>query len=500
VILISDGGELEGDMSKMFASFEKEHIPVFAVGVGEPGTPSVIPVPGANGGKTLLKDRSGNTVNAPLEEKNLTAIAAKTGGIYIRSTTLDTGLAALQTRIRALTPDNGRTSTTTRAIERAAYPVTGALICLMIFFLTGETRRNVSALVLASMLLLSAWGNAQEPEKTEPPAVPEQQSEAPEKVQTALEMYNTAVKLQADGKAEEAVKQYERAVTYSQDQPEIRAKSYLNLGVLNHLAARGLSAASVNKLSAQQLDPAVQDIDKGLEQLRIAEENYRESLRAAPAEPDQSAALNQAILLRDRKQLEERKKQIEELKKQQQKARQQAQKALQDQQKKQKQDQQKQDQQGSTAQAKQEAEKLRDQADSMKQEQLKQSAQEAADKLDEAQKAQQKNDDKKAEEAMKEALRKLGADPDKKDQDKPENKQKQQLKQQEQKKPDQDQDKGKDQPQQAQPMKPAPEKKPEDQARENRLDQMRRENRNFRDELKERRQGTPALAPVGKDW
>ena len=58
------------------------------------------PVPEEDG--TLKRDRDGKLVTTRLNEVNLRRLAAETGGIYVRSTVTDTGLAAIENRIKRL--------------------------------------------------------------------------------------------------------------------------------------------------------------------------------------------------------------------------------------------------------------------------------------------------------------------------------------------------------------------------------------------------------------
>ena len=60
---------------------------IYTVGIG---SPEGAPIPDAQGG--MKKDRDGNVVISKLDEVTLSQIAGKTGGIYMRAATVQSGL------------------------------------------------------------------------------------------------------------------------------------------------------------------------------------------------------------------------------------------------------------------------------------------------------------------------------------------------------------------------------------------------------------------------
>ena len=332
VILISDGGELEGDSAKTFAAFRKNRIPVFVLGIGEPSAPALIPLKNRNGGVSMLKDADGNTVNAALNETALRTIAEQTGGVYIRSTTLRTGLDTLESRIRKMTAERRTVLDIPKEIERPGAPLAAALILLCVYLLVSErktTKRTALSILLCLMVPCLSAGEPSEKvtdQMTDQMTASETTSEPAE--MTPESIYHDALRLQNDGKDDDAAARYTQAITAAGNAPDVRANAYLNLGVIGHRAARKDAAKAEQDLSAGKLDDSLKDLDAGLEKLRAAEEHYRESLRSDPGADLASAVRNQTILIRERKNMEERKKEIEELKKRQQQAQQQAQQAL----------------------------------------------------------------------------------------------------------------------------------------------------------------------------
>ncbi|HVP13913.1 MAG TPA: tetratricopeptide repeat protein, partial [Terriglobales bacterium] len=95
VILITDGDNLEGDMSLATARAAQEGIRIFAVGVGTLEG-STVPVTGASG-TSYMKDQDDKVVISRLAERTLLVMARATGGRYFRSESvnLDALTAAL---------------------------------------------------------------------------------------------------------------------------------------------------------------------------------------------------------------------------------------------------------------------------------------------------------------------------------------------------------------------------------------------------------------------
>lgn len=434
VILVTDGDELEGNSGKAVDEIVARKIPLFIAGIGDPSQPSIIQVPDGRGGVKTLTDANGNVVNSPLNEKQLGELAKRTGGIYVRSTAGDPGVAALEKRIRALAPHEYETVKTTKPIDRFGYPLAAAFVLLLLRFMLGErpARRKLAACMLFAFCL----------------AV----SGAEEAAPAAEESFNKGVEAHEKNDLKTASESYETALRTGVDQAEIRGRATQNLGVIAHTKARSELAASLQAVQGQNLDEAQKQVENSLKTLNQAEGMYLDSMRES-AERNQLAK-NQSILLADRKRAEELKKKIEELKKMQQQAQQQTQQAK-DQQKKenQKQDKQqdkqnqqgqqnqpqqdKQNQQGQqgkqeqnqqnqqkqnqqsaqqmTDQAKKSAEDLQKKAQEMGQQNLAKSAEQAKKELEKAQQEQKQGKGESAEEHLKKALDALGGEQSGKD-------------------------------------------------------------------------------------
>ena len=434
VILVTDGDELEGNSGKAVDEIVARKIPLFIAGIGDPSQPSIIQVPDGRGGVKTLTDANGNVVNSPLNEKQLGELAKRTGGIYVRSTAGDPGVAALEKRIRALAPHEYETVKTTKPIDRFSYPLAAAFVLLLLRFMLGErpARRKLAACMLFTFCLAASGTEDAAP--------------------AAEESFNKGVEAHEKNDLKTASESYETALRTGVGQAEIRGRATQNLGVIAHAKARSELAASLQAVQGQNLDEAQKQVENSLKTLNQAEGMYLDSMRES-AERNQLAK-NQSILLADRKRAEELRKKIEELKKMQQQAQQQMQQAK-DQQKKenQKQDKQqdkqnqqgqqnqpqqdKQNQQGQqgkqeqnqqnqqkqnqqsaqqmTDQAKKSAEDLQKKAQEMGQQNLAKSAEQAKKELEKAQQEQKQGKGESAEEHLKKALDALGGEQSGKD-------------------------------------------------------------------------------------
>lgn len=94
LILISDGGDHEGEPLKLLADLKKEKIRVFSIGVGSTEG-ELIPIRDSHGQQSFLKDRSGNIVKTSLEEEVLQQLALQTGGAYVKAVPGDFGVERL---------------------------------------------------------------------------------------------------------------------------------------------------------------------------------------------------------------------------------------------------------------------------------------------------------------------------------------------------------------------------------------------------------------------
>ena len=385
ILLFTDGDELAGNSAALVDELRKRQIPLFIVGLGDPEVGS--PVPEADG--TLKRDASGQLITSKLAETSLKKLAGETGGVYVRSTVTDTGLAVIENRIKRLDTAEQQGAQRTLPIEKFPLALIAAAICLVLYFLLSERPleyrfsrpKSAALLLLPAMLFLLAGAAAPEKPETAPAQQPKEIPVEPEPPSDPAELYNLARERQIAGD-EKAANLYETVIRDAADRPDLQTRSLYNLGTGEHRNARTIAQQAVAKVKAQQLDPALEELKKAEGRLKSAEELYVRSLEIPQlqnAVPEASNNLQQ--LADDRKKIEELKKKIEELKKLQQQAQQQTQQAQQQNQK----DQQKQDQQ--------QGQQGQDQKDQQKQDQ--QQGQQGQDQKDQQKQDQQQGQDQK---------------------------------------------------------------------------------------------------------
>ena len=551
ILLFTDGDELAGNSAALVNELRKRQIPLFIVGLGDPEVGA--PVPEADG--TLKRDASGQLITSKLAETSLKKLAGETGGIYVRSTVTDTGLAVIENRIKRLDTAEQQGAQRTLPIEKFPLALIAAAICLVLYFLLSERPleyrfsrpKSAALLLLPAMLFLLAGAAAPEKPETAPAQQPKEIPVEPEPPSDPAELYNLARERQIAGD-EKAANLYETVIRDAADRPDLQTRSLYNLGTGEHRNARTIAQQAVAKVKAQQLDPALEELKKAEGRLKSAEELYVRSLEIPQlqnAVPEASNNLQQ--LADDRKKIEELKKKIEELKKLQQQAQQQTQQAQQqnqkDQQKQDQKDQQKQDQQqgqqgqdqkdqqkqdqqqgqdqkdqqkqdqqqksGENAldQARKSADELKNKADELQQQNLSKQAEQASQELDKAKESREQQKFDEAQKHLEEAMKALGGSQGQDQKDQQSKDQKDQ-----QGKDQKDQQQGKDQKDQQQQGKEGrqdqkeqqgEEAKPEDgkmdeKTAEQLLQMMADEEKGLRDAIKQHQRSRQPR--VEKDW
>jgi len=91
LIIITDGENTEGDVTKAVEKAKKAGITISCIGIGS-AKGEVIPILDEKGNKTYIKDKEGKIVKSRLMEDTLKMIAKKTGGIYVKASQADLGL------------------------------------------------------------------------------------------------------------------------------------------------------------------------------------------------------------------------------------------------------------------------------------------------------------------------------------------------------------------------------------------------------------------------
>lgn len=140
LIIVTDGENLEGDAVKAAEEAAAKGLTIHAVGVGtEQG--ELIPL-GGSGAKGFVKDPTGNFVTSRLDEKTLSAIAEKSGGLYAPLGAGE-GLETIYRQKLALLPKEELAERRHKVpIERFEWPLTLAAIVLIAEMLIGERKKT----------------------------------------------------------------------------------------------------------------------------------------------------------------------------------------------------------------------------------------------------------------------------------------------------------------------------------------------------------------------
>jgi Ca-activated chloride channel family protein len=152
LVLMTDGEDLEASGVEAAKEAAAAGIRIFTIGFGSPSG-SLIPVRTENGRNDFVRDESGRPVTSKLDSSRLAEIAKETGGFY-QAYGQDAAKAIYDKGILPLEAQETGTLGARKPIERYAWPVTAALICLTIWSLLGEGRRLRSAAPLLILALL----------------------------------------------------------------------------------------------------------------------------------------------------------------------------------------------------------------------------------------------------------------------------------------------------------------------------------------------------------
>ncbi|MCP4342151.1 MAG: VWA domain-containing protein, partial [Desulfobulbaceae bacterium] len=143
LIILTDGENLEGDAIKAAEETAKLGLTVYTVGVGT-SEGELIPVAGENG-KGFVKDKEGNFVTSRLDETTLSAIAEKSGGLYVPLGPSGEGLETIYQQKLALIPKEELAERRHKVpLERFEWPLAAGLLILVLELLVGERKKPPS--------------------------------------------------------------------------------------------------------------------------------------------------------------------------------------------------------------------------------------------------------------------------------------------------------------------------------------------------------------------
>lgn len=479
IVLITDGDELTGDANKEIDKLKELKIPVFAAGIGDT---SGVPVRDSSG--NIVRTKDGKIATTRLNETLLKSIAAATGGSYIRSTATDPGIESIVNQINRL--DKAERDGIKRTLPIDKFPgfLTTAFVLYLIYMLLSERKMSTAKKSAKFIIFMtfaffpSLYAQENEPEVKKNDGM------------TVQQLYNSALEEQTKGK--DATALYAETMHKAGNEPVIQSKSYYNLAVQSHSAARKNIAQAEKMVLSQQLDAAEKSLDTAEQSLNNALPNYSAAFSyGGDIEKSNLSTGNLTAHYLDLKKVKELKEKIKELKKQQQKAQQDAKNA---QQKNRDRKQDKQQKQQAINQAKQSASDLKDKARKMDQKDLQKKAEQAEKSLQKAEKSNKENKKEETQKHLDDAVRALGGN-EQKQQGKDNKSQNQQSKSGKEKNPDKPLDK---QPQSGNTGEQEKPEKIDKRSAEQLLDMLKKDEQQRRKELLNR--SRRRNINVEKDW
>jgi Ca-activated chloride channel homolog len=250
LVLFSDGGEPDPETEEWTRRAAEKNILILSVGVGTK-TGSLIPDPDPNRAGDWIRDEQGNAVQTRLDEDLLREIARGTGGRYlplsgqsIDSTLVNQVLAALERR-------EGETKSTSKPIERFYWPLSLAIVCLIMAWLLRPTSKRAFAAPapVVALLLLACL-----PANTDAASL---SSLVPDWADTATRKAREAHRAFEREDYEGAMKLYQESLKH---QPAVRQQPAIALG-LGHAARESQqfdTAVGAFSQALENIDPAVQ--------------------------------------------------------------------------------------------------------------------------------------------------------------------------------------------------------------------------------------------------
>lgn len=155
LVLMTDGEDLEASGVEAAKEAAAAGIRIFTIGFGSPSG-SLIPIRNENGRNDFVRDESGKPVTSRMDAARLGEIAKETGGFY-QPFGQDAAMAIYEKGIVPMEEQESGTLSSRKPIERYQWPVTAALVLLVLWSLLGEGRRLPRATALLVFALFSGF-------------------------------------------------------------------------------------------------------------------------------------------------------------------------------------------------------------------------------------------------------------------------------------------------------------------------------------------------------
>ena len=154
LVLMTDGEELDESGVEAAKEAATAGIRIYTIGFGS-AYGSLIPIKNEDGRNDFVRDENGRPVNSKLDAARLNEIAQATGGFYLPYGQ-DAASLIYNKGILPMDEEENGTLTSRKPIECYGWPVTVALLLLMLWTVLGEGRRRSGVAVAAIVLLMIA--------------------------------------------------------------------------------------------------------------------------------------------------------------------------------------------------------------------------------------------------------------------------------------------------------------------------------------------------------
>ncbi len=142
MVLITDGEDTEGDPLAAASAAAEQGVRLYAIGVGT-AEGELIPLRQDGQSMSFVKDDQGRVVKSRLNEAALREMAARTGGMYVRSAPGDFGMETIYREgIAHLQQDEYESRLQKRYYERYQWPLGLAVLLLVIEYFLPDRRRH----------------------------------------------------------------------------------------------------------------------------------------------------------------------------------------------------------------------------------------------------------------------------------------------------------------------------------------------------------------------
>lgn len=284
VVLLTDGEDLEDQAIDTAREVAKDGIKVYSIGIGTPeGT--YLKVRTEEGQEEFVRDSSGQPVRSRLDETTLREISQLTGGSYSRLA--GQSLEMLYASVLSTLPREERESELQETrIERYQWVLLAAFICLVVETLI-RRRRTVPVQVIIVLILLNLMALAPSYAEEEPD---QESGDEPVEAITSEKLsddprviYNQAHAGLVAGDYTKALELYETAIKYSND-IELERNGLYNM------------AHASNQLGEEALQ--AQDFETAVDYWKKAEALFKS---ANELDPTDTASLEDAQKMTDRR-------------------------------------------------------------------------------------------------------------------------------------------------------------------------------------------------------